>query len=89
MRTEYINGEVVSYLRRGVGVAVAVRRAPSAKKLRNWRYCACASKRKYTIEEAEARIANALKPLTFYKCRFCDAHHLTSRVTQSDAEVKP
>jgi len=79
----------MSYLRRGAGVAV---RPPSAKKLvkklRNWRFRSCSIKRAYTIEEAEARIASALTPLTFYKCKFCDAHHLTSRVTQPDGDGK-
>lgn len=65
----------MSYLRR------AAKPGPSAKKLRNWRFRGCLIKRAYTIEEAEARIADAVPPLTFYKCRFCDGHHVTSRVT--------
>ena len=73
--------QTMSYLR----IGTRKRREPSAKKLRNFRFRSCLSKLAYTIEEAEARITNAALPLTFYKCRFCDGHHLTSRVTPSDA----
>jgi hypothetical protein len=64
---------------------VAIRREPT-RKLRNWRFRGCLIKRAYTLEEAEARVANAVPPLTFYKCRFCESHHLTSRVTTPETE---
>lgn len=75
----------MSWLRRGHGVAV--RPEPSAKKLRNSRFMGCTTKRGYTIEQAEARIASATLPLTFYKCSFCDAHHMTRQVTPAQREV--
>lgn len=67
----------MSYLRRGAGVVI--RREPTPAQMRKQRYSSCRRKVQYTIEEAEAQIASATTPLTFYKCRFCDGHHLTSR----------
>lgn len=78
----------MSWLRRGAGVAE--RPGPTHKQLRHWRFRGCMVKRPYTLEEAEARVAGSKVPLTFYKCRFCEAHHMTSRVgSEIDASVKP
>lgn len=73
----------MSWLRRGAGMAVV--KEMTHKELRKRRFRGCLIKRPYTIEEAEARVTSALTRLTFYKCTFCDAHHMTSRVTSGDA----
>jgi hypothetical protein len=72
----------MSWLRRGAGVAV---REVTHKELRNRRFRGCLIKKPYTLEQAESRISGSR--LTFYKCAFCDSHHLTSRASQDNPEA--